>query len=137
MGQKQVPKCTNATEFLSERLFGLPATDRTEPCARQHLYYSALEACAVIASYRQILLFGESLCRHVTMAMISVLRADLMMGALKNWEVPEDLNCYGEMQYSEKASPFFMHRSLVLCCLNNTLMTLARQSFTFHRESIR
>ena len=65
------------------------------------------------------------------MAMISVLRADLMMGALKNWEVPEDLNCYGEMQYSEKASPFFMHRSLVLCCLNNTLMTLARQIFTF------
>jgi hypothetical protein len=94
----QLP-CQNSTEFLRTHLLGLPVNDTTQ-CGR-HTTYDSQEACDIASSYSQILFFGESVCRHVAMALLSILRDNLNSGATKDWEVPPEKNCSGEMQYSE------------------------------------
>ena len=93
------PVCNSSTEFLRAHRFGIPRND-TGPCGRHYTYISS-EACDIASRYNQILLFGESLCRHVAMALLSILRGNLNTGATKEWELPPTLNCSGEMQYTE------------------------------------
>ena len=92
-------QCRNSTEFLKAHCFGLP--DKPIRCG-SHTTYLAPEACEIASSYSQILLFGESLCRHVAMALMSILRGNLRTGATREWAVPRKVNCSGQMQYSEQ-----------------------------------
>ena len=97
MGDLQL-SCNNSSDFLRAHLLGLPIP--TIQCGR-HTTYIAQEACDIASNYNQILLFGDSLCRHVAMALLSILRGNLHTGATKEWEVPPESKCFGEMQYTE------------------------------------
>lgn len=112
----------NASNFLQARLHGIPVPNTSDLCTMPHVHYSATEACDVLSSYSEILLFGDSLCRHVSVAISSICRGDVQYGAMREWEVPGDLNCTGEMQYSEVACRLYtLTDSTVLQSVNQSL----------------
>jgi hypothetical protein len=62
-------------------------------------------ACGIVASFSEVLLFGDSMCRHATQALISIARGDIERGAVMQWRLGPGETCVGEDQYVEHPPP--------------------------------
>ena len=78
-------------------------------CGKLHRTYETSEACEIASRFEEVVLFGDSLCRHTTMALLSILRGDINRGAVMDWLLPKNLECIGDFQYKStkyKCGPF-------------------------------
>jgi hypothetical protein len=86
------------------------------------------DACDTVASFSEVLLFGDSMCRHAAQAMISIARGDIERGAVMQWRLGPGETCVGEEQYAEHPPP---------CRQNSVRDTRALDSFCARGARIR